>query len=199
MKTKNSFFTPSFMAALAVVAVSTSEAAIVVGPNGNSYTVIPASGISWDDANAAATSFGQGGWHLATVCDERENEFINKLRLTAQLGQVWLGGFQDPLGETDPSAGWTWVNDEGSIDTFFWISGEPNDNYGTASEQHLTMGLNGTSGWNDESNLGNIAGYVLEKGPSHCASVPEGGAGLALLGGSLLALAGIRRRFTKTA
>jgi hypothetical protein len=175
----------------------------VLGPNenpynGNSYMVIPAAGITWDDANEAAMKYGKG-WHLATVCDERENEFINKLRMDAQLGQVWLGGYQDPLGETVPSAGWTWVNDEGPINTSFWLPNEPNDNYGPASEQYLAMGLTGTSGWNDEGNLGNIAGYVIEKGPSHCASVPEGGAGLALLGGSLLGLAGLRRRFTKTA
>jgi hypothetical protein len=187
----------SLALALAAGLLSTTrtEAAAIMGPNGNYYEVIRSGGISWDAANAEAQGLGDG-WHLATVCDEAENEFINELRQLSQLGQVWLGGYQSPADEAGASAGWTWVNGEGPITTAFWEPGEPNDVGGAGSEQHLGLGLFGSSSWNDEGNLGNIHGYVVEKGPSRCA-VPEGGASLGLLGLTLGGLFGLRRQLAR--
>ena len=81
----------------AVLPFVSPAAAAVIGPNGNSYEVIRADGITWVDADAAASALGKG-WHLATVCDATENDFIESLRKSAGLGQVWLGGYQDAGG-----------------------------------------------------------------------------------------------------
>lgn len=183
-------------ALVAGVLSNRSEAAAIMGPNGNYYEVIRSAGITWTDANSAAQGLDEG-WHLVTICDELENTFVNKLRLVSGLGQVWLGGYQSPAAEPVAANGWTWVNGEGAISTFFWDTNEPNDNYGPGSEQFLAMGLNNTLAWNDEGNLGNIAGYVIEKGPAHCGKVPEGGAGLGLLGLALGGLIGLRRKVSR--
>jgi len=62
-------------------------------------------------------------------------------------------------------------------------------------EQHL--GLNwGTGKWNDEWNLGNLSGYVVEwssrvAGPNQ---VPDGGATALLMGASFIGLYYFRRK-----
>jgi hypothetical protein len=122
--------------------------------------------------------------HLATITSAAEDAFIDGAIAGGGLGEVWAGGFQSPITETDPTAGWTWVNGEGAFGAYqpWGTNPEPNDNYGPASEQYL--GLNAVNGWNDEGALGNITGFVVEFDSSQ---VPEGTAGLA----GIIAIAGL--------
>jgi hypothetical protein len=140
----------------------------VRGPNGHFYIAVESLAISWDDANLAAASmsnFGAQG-HLATIQSADENQFIDNLR-TALVGQegpteLWLGGYQLD-NETEPSGGWFWVNDEGPIEGYTnWGPGEPNNSSVSGEEEFLAMGVSGSSGWNDEGYLGNIAGFMVE-------------------------------------
>ena len=119
-----------------------------------------------------------------------------------------LGGYQDPknpLSATIATAGWTWVNGQGTFPgvngaTGFtqsfsdWAPGEPNDYYGPGSEQYMAIGLEGQNLWNDEGALGNISGYVVE-----FSCVPDNNSLLIPMGLTLVGLAVAHRRFAKTA
>jgi hypothetical protein len=162
------------------------------------YDVVPAAGITWDAAkDAALASFYLGlEGHLVTITSPAEHAFVNTVIAAAGLGEIYAGGFQNPVTETNPQGGWTWVNGEGTfpgVDSVSpyatWNSGEPNDFYGSASEQYL--GLNLGPGFNDEGNLELITGYVIEYDPNTIRpTVPDGGSTVALLGG-VLALLGL--------
>ena len=116
---------------------------------------------------------------------------------------MYVGGYQNPITEANPQAGWTWVNGEGtfpgvnSTSPFAqWNSGEPNDAYGSASEQYL--GVNYSAGaFNDEGNLGNIYGYVVEFDPNTINDVPDAGSTASLLGGAFALMAMFSRRLRK--
>jgi hypothetical protein len=118
--------------------------------------------------------------HLATITSDAEDQFVEGLRLRAGLtrSEVWVGGQRDPNTNL-----WSWVNNEGPIETPVnivigtyqnWLSGEPNNAYNDApSENWLGVGLRGklsgpindpgnVIGWNDEGNLANIGGFVVE-------------------------------------
>ena len=143
--------------------------------NGHYYEVIayPTTGSpdkTWVTAKAAAEAnvfMGVNG-HLATITSGGEDSFVEGLRVEAELGELWVGGSTDSGCAPVPGCGWRWVNGEGNISTpqvpltsySNWLGGEPN-NVG-AGEKHLGIGLGGSFGWNDEGNLGNIAGYVIE-------------------------------------
>ena len=123
---------------------------------------------NWTPAKDAAlllTNNGVSG-HLATITSLGEDTFINNLGIAAGLNEMWVGGFQ-VSGSTEPGAGWTWVNGDGIIDPTNatglnytnWLNSEPNNVNG---EDFLAIRLGGNFGWNDEGNLGNIVGYVVE-------------------------------------
>lgn len=169
-----------------------------VGYNGHYYDVIVAPQIAWQDARAAALSqfyLGLQG-HLATITSAGEDLAVGNMMAGAVTGgEFWAGGFQAPAGETNPQAGWTWVNGEGSFPGdnsgpvyANWNGGEPNDAYGPGSEQYLGLNLGTVGGFNDEGNLGLIAGYVIEYDPTTINDIPDGGDAAFLLVGGLAAL-----------
>jgi hypothetical protein len=143
--------------------------------NKNSYEVIVAPGITWAAANAAANAATHRGaqGHLATITTAAEDAFIEGLRAAALTNEAWVGGIQFPCEspEVNAGCGWEWINSEGDISTSTyplpsysnWLpygtGFEPND---LGGEGHLAVGLGGNFGWNDEGNLGNIGGYVIE-------------------------------------
>jgi hypothetical protein len=168
--------------------------------NGHYYEVVvypvgtPISGKEWDDAKAAAEAamfehapgmFTPG--HLATITTAGEDAFIETLRATAlpdgAQTEAWVGGFTLSDCSPVPGCGWTWINGEGAISTpqvplptfANWLLNEPNNLGG--GEQHMGIGLGGSTnvGWNDEGNLGNIGGYVVEYDVP--TSLPPGSAG----------------------
>lgn len=145
--------------------------------NGHYYEVIayPSQGSpdkTWDTAKTAAEAavFMDVNGHLATVTSEGEDLFVEALRAAAGLSapEAWVGGSTESDCDPVPGCGWLWVNGEGVISTpqvsfssySNWLGGEPN-NVGIG-ERHLGIGLAGLFGWNDEGNLGNIGGYVIE-------------------------------------
>lgn len=179
-------------------------AAPILGDAGHYYDVISAQGITWQDARVAALSnfyLGLQG-HLATITSASEHSFVNAAILANGGGEMWAGGYQDPAGETNPQAGWTWVNGEGAFPGFnslapyaFWNGGEPNDAYGPGSEQYL--GLNHGPGFNDEGNLNLITGYVIEYDPNTINDTPDAGATASMLGGAFVLLGTFARRLRK--
>lgn len=145
-----------------------------LGPTGNVYEFILAD-LTWEDANLDAQTRSYHGrpGHLATLTSYEEDLFANKLRATAfpftSGWEVWIGGYQTP--GAPPPFDWNWVNGEGVISganggsTYSnWIPGEPNDYFGFDSENYLTIGLNGTFGWNDSGYFGTaiLGGYIIE-------------------------------------
>ena len=192
--------------ALACLAPTSSWAVPILDPaTGHYYDVISAPGITWDDARVQALSsfyLGLRG-HLVTITSADEHSYVNAAINAAGGGERWAGGYQDPALAVDSQSGWTWVNNEGSFPGYnstspyaVWNGGEPNDYYGLSSEQYL--GLNLGAGFNDEGNLNNIAGYVIEYDPGTIIDVPigvpDGGATAALLGLGVAGLALVRRK-----
>jgi hypothetical protein len=182
--------------------------------NGEYYEVVAALNIPWINAEQDALTLNFGGFegHLVTITSQAEDTFVGNLAENTSLpgqGEVWAGGYQNPITETDPTAGWTWVNNEGafpgvsSTSPFAnWNPGEPNDASGPGSEQYLGLNLNGNDigGFNDEGNLFYISGYVVEFDPNTNPTgglVPDGGSTVALLGGALTMLGFASRRFRK--
>ncbi len=200
-------------ALISLIAASLSaRAQIIADPdNGHYYEVISAPDQSWLSDEIAALSLYDGSLegHLATITSADENSFVLAAVQAARLGEVYVGGYQNPITEPDAQAGWTWVNGEGTFpgyngavggyDNLFadWNGGEPNDAYGTASEQWLGINFNGA--WNDEGNLGLINGYVVEFDPNTIPGgglVPDSGSTMSLLG-CAATLLGLARRLKK--
>jgi hypothetical protein len=184
---------PSFLAAALGLAALEAGATTYPTPapalhDGRYYQVVIANKISWEAAKAAAeqrTFQGVQG-HLATIGTPAEDAFVHQLRQqvlnaphpTLTGTQLWVGGYQVQCATTtpEPGCGWLWINGDPIAPTNSaapytnWQQGEPNnlirvpDQYNRASENHLTIGLNGAFGWNDEGYLGNVWGYVIEYG-----------------------------------
>jgi len=200
----------ALVAAVSVTCVSAWALPILDPANGHYYEVIPAAGITWDNAHAGALShfyLGLQG-HLATVTDSLEDGYVGAAVTAAGNGEFWLGGSQNPTTELVKTAGWTWVNGEGTFpgvngasgfDNAYsnWNPGEPNDAYGAGSEQYLGINLGVVGGFNDEGNLGLIGGYVIEYDPHTINDVPDGGLTASLLGGALMLMATVSRRIRK--
>jgi hypothetical protein len=156
--------------------------------DGHYYQVVIANKISWEAAKAAAEQKShqaiQG--RLATIGSPEEDAFLHQLRKQvlnnphpALSGtELWVGGFQVECATTapEPGCGWMWLNGESISPTntatpyTHWLPGEPNNLKRTpgtlqrADEDHLTIGLSGAYGWNDEGSLGNVWGYIVEYG-----------------------------------
>jgi hypothetical protein len=157
--------------------------------NGSEYKLVVDWGITWTEANSEAVS---DGWHLATLTSSEENNYIYN-NLVLPQGPVdeidwisyWIGGFQNPITETQSSIGWEWVTGE-TWDYTNWNSGEPNDFYGPASEYYLEF-LYSNGEWNDLGGPQWINGYIAER------AVPEPSS-ILLLGVGLAGLAAWRRK-----
>ena len=172
--------------------------------NGHYYDFISAPNITWDDARAAALAASYLGLegHLVTITSDGEDAFVGTIIFG---GEAWAGGFQNPITETDPQAGWTWVNGEGSFPGVSsaspyanWNSGEPNDFYGNNPlEQYLGLNLGNPGGFNDEGNLSLIGGYVIEYDPTTIRDIPDAGSTAAMLSGALVLLGTVTRRIRK--
>ncbi len=135
-----------------------------------------------EDAKAAAEglpAIDEVQGQLATINSPAEDEYIHCL-IQATAGvmgeEAWVGGSQTTCAvDPGPGCGWTWLNGEAIAATNTsspytnWQGGEPNDAGG--DEKHLGVSLTGVSGWNDEGNLANIGGYVVEYG-DRLASIP---------------------------
>jgi len=153
--------------------------------------------------------------HLVTILNAGEDAFVGTVVQNAGLGEVWAGGYQNPVTETIPTAGWTWVNNEGTFPGFNgatsgydnlyanWNGGEPNDAYGSASEQYLGLNYGAPGGFNDEGDLNYIDGYVVEFDPATVPGgglapgyVPDAGSTAALLVGALAAMQVWRRKLS---
>ena len=165
---------------------------------GRYYEVVLASKSSWESARAAAESRTHQGLqgHLVTIGSLAEDQFVDQLRRQA-LGrsgsELWAGGYQTACATTtpEPGCGWLWTNGQPIAPTNAsslytnWLDGEPNNlqrkpsRFQRATEDHLAIGLGGAFGWNDEGNLANIAGYVIEYGddltiPAAACTAPGG-------------------------
>jgi hypothetical protein len=208
---------PAVLVFTALVATASVGSAVPVvwSSNGHSYSFVPLSyTVTWTAANAMAEAMtlsdGSLGY-LASITSAEEQAFVQASVLppaydTANYNQVWLGGRQ-ALGQTDPSAGWSWTNSglcPECWDYTNWTTpGEPNDD-GGINERFLTMwaqylrdGRDFRGTWNDSDDLANInsriIGMVVEWKDRNSAPEP-GTAALAALGMGLLALRGRRSR-----
>lgn len=144
------------------------------------FTYSPGDNKTWEVARtfAATQQFEGRQGHLATITSAEENAFI-AAGFDNNAGERWIGGFQPP-GSVEPAGGWQWVNDEGSFDDKYtnWtiLEGEPNDLGGI--EDHAAIFLGGDTTWNDEGNLNNITGFIVEfrgaDAAQNCLEGPDG-------------------------
>jgi hypothetical protein len=191
MPPKEAFMKKSivFVVVLAVFLLSGAAAHGCIA-NDPEYMVVFRSGVSWEDAKKEVGTWG-AEYHLATITSREEQKYLQKL-LRGLRGEFWVGGFQDALNK------WNWVTNEPWQFTN-WAKGEANDYYGPDSEQHLAIwsryGKRAWK-WNDEGNLGNISGFIVERSigthdpPAVVTPIP---AAAWLLGSGLAAMVAFRR------
>jgi len=144
--------------------------------NGHYYQAIPALNKSWEWAENAASSMTFDDpatpdtveyypGHLAIITTAAEDCFIEKLRYESfdtngGRPEYWVGGIQD-AGTAVSDENWHWIIPEAPFDNYVnWQDGEPND--AGAGEAYLGIGHTNVPGWNDEANVGNIGGFIVE-------------------------------------
>lgn len=143
------------------------------GGNGHWYEVVVIEpGISWDNANAAATACGG---YLASITSASENSFIYEIAAESpglwrqvpdnSIGP-WLGGYQT-FGAPEPGGGWAWTTSEPFSYTN-WGTYEPNNSSGIEDRLQF-FGWRDDTGdyWNDYPNSETfwgtaVGGYVVE-------------------------------------
>jgi hypothetical protein len=128
--------------------------------NRHEFVYVSLSDSTWEEAQSDLSNL-LPGFHLATITSQEEHDFlIQLLDEVPSFSQGWLGGFQDPPDEPDPSIGWTLVTGEAWSYTN-WHDAEPNDGGGCLCENHLAIDFHRQ--WNDEGTaIGTISGYFAE-------------------------------------
>ncbi|WP_432736018.1 lectin-like protein [Maridesulfovibrio sp. FT414] len=187
---KNTIFKVSVLFVMLLTAMPVAAATFSFG--NSEYWVVYDKSISWDSAKAAAEA---SGGHLATITSADERNFIQSTVLNGAKGELWLGGFQssDP-GLSAPKDNWNWVTGE-EWNYSDWYATEAN-NYAGRDEKYLGIRQSQQWQWNDEASLGNINGYIVEKSLNTAPTpIP---AGVWILGAGLAALAGLKRRFSRS-
>jgi len=128
------------------------------------------SGITWDQAHAAAKA---AGGYLASITSAKENDFVSQLvgqdsRLwhlnpsTQRYIGPWIGAVQPP-GSPEPGGNWQWT----TVEPFAfssWAVGQP-DNQGSGEDRiHYAGSLISTAReWEDApAALNLVRGYVIE-------------------------------------
>jgi hypothetical protein len=106
--------------------------------NGHYYALTETCGVggqgagTWQQTEAEAAALG---WHLATINDGAENEWI--FQTFGDLGGAayssffaWIGLYQDldDPGYSEPGGGWKWIGEDDSYRN--WRDLEPNNMYG---------------------------------------------------------------------
>ena len=154
------------------------------GGNGHYYEAVSVlDGITWNDANAAATA--KGGY-LVTITSAEENAFVFDLInddaywrpfYDGDYVGPWIGGFQ-PTCSIEPDGNWQWVTGESFSLYNNWGPSEPNNYKCKESYIHFYESGDPKSPlWNDTSATAFMQGYVIE-------SVPEPSTFLMLMLGS---------------
>ena len=140
------------------------------GGNNHFYEVVAVpTGITWDDANAAAIA---AGGHLATITSQEENDFVFNL---INDPQYWFPGPSINFGPyiggqqtgtpSHPLANWTWVTGESFFPYTAWADGEPNDFDNTIEEDKLAYYSPNNSRqatFNDVLSVSSPIAYVIE-------------------------------------
>jgi hypothetical protein len=182
-----------------------------VAYDGHYYEIVINHGVRWDQAktDAEARTYNGVQGHLATIGSAAEDTFIDQLRRQTLVShpeihdsEFWVGGYQVACvtSAPEPGCGWLWINGDSiaaaNTDSPYtnWQPGEPNnvqrnpDANNLASEDFLTVGKSGRTGWNDEGYLPFIWGYVVEYGDAVTipAEVCADGAGCNPTGAQML-------------
>ena len=139
--------------------------------------VLVTNGVTWDEANAAATAVGG---YLATLTSGAENDFVFGLIDRPEYWRTWptnppaasgpwLGGWQS-AGAAEPAGSWRWLTPE-PFDFTAWMPGAP-DNAASpfgANEDRLAFASAAantrSNRWNDLPGALRLPGYVIEFDP----------------------------------
>ena len=115
MRTKGMLALVAFLLPASAALASPFQWPMVEGGNGHHYEMIPASGMTWQEARVVAESMEHLGvqGHLATLTTEAELVFVLSLSERPTFG-AYLGAWQKLAGDLDPgeSYGWRWMTGE---------------------------------------------------------------------------------------
>lgn len=174
---------------------------ISAGGNGHWYEAVYSQNGTWDDAQNVVNSMS-GGWHLATITSQQENDFILSLfeddpdywayaGYSSLVGDVyagpWIGAISSSLSNND----WQWVTGE----AFSYSGWGPYEPFRNGDRVYFSQfGTSSNIGWNDVPNFYTSPGYIIEADSyDDFASVPEPST-LLLIGSGLVGLCGARKK-----
>jgi hypothetical protein len=138
-------------------------------PHHYQVVAVPAPGLTFDEALAAAA---QAGGHLATITSAAEATFVFALAdrsdcwvldpASGSWDGPWIGGHQN-TGAQAPADGWDWNELEPFAFTD-WSPGQPDDDGGSGADRlHLGGATTGRSAqWGDRPAAHRLPAYVIE-------------------------------------